>query len=120
MISSRDYFLCHFKMDVSENSGKTPPKSSIFVGFSIIHHPFWGTHIFGNTQITVMITTLDLIGITIAGVVFRCFCTKTCGITSSAISGFTCRAGIHIHPKNKHPGVCPRLKSRHGERVEDY
>ena len=25
-----------------------PPKSSILIGFSIINHPFWGTHIFGN------------------------------------------------------------------------
>ena len=37
-----------FKMDVSENSGT--PKSSILIGFSIINHPFWGTPIFGNTQ----------------------------------------------------------------------
>ena len=36
-------------MDVSENSGT--PKSSIFIGFSIINHPFWGTPIFGNTHI---------------------------------------------------------------------
>ena len=35
-------------MDVSENSGT--PKSSILIGFSIIHHPFWGTPIFGNTH----------------------------------------------------------------------
>ena len=28
-----------------------PPKSSILIGFSIINHPFWGTTIFGNTQI---------------------------------------------------------------------
>ena len=27
-----------------------PPKSSIFIGFSIINHPFWGTTIFGNTH----------------------------------------------------------------------
>ena len=26
------------------------PKSSILIGFSIINHPFWGTPIFGNTQ----------------------------------------------------------------------
>ena len=26
------------------------PKSSIFIGFSIINHPFWGTIIFGNTH----------------------------------------------------------------------
>ena len=36
-------------MDVSENSGT--PKSSTLIGFSIINHPFWGTPIFGNTQI---------------------------------------------------------------------
>ena len=28
-----------------------PPKSSILIGFSIINHPFWDTHIFGNTQV---------------------------------------------------------------------
>ena len=27
------------------------PKSSILIGFSIIHHPFRGTPIFGNTHI---------------------------------------------------------------------
>ena len=37
------------RMDVSENNGT--PKSSILIGFSIINHPFWGTPIFGNTQI---------------------------------------------------------------------
>ena len=36
-------------MDVSENRGT--PKSSILIRFSIINHPFWGTPIFGNTQI---------------------------------------------------------------------
>ena len=35
--------------DVSENNGT--PKSSIFIGFSIINHPFWGTTILGNTHI---------------------------------------------------------------------
>ena len=36
-------------MGVSKNSGT--PKSSILIGFSIIHHPFWGTPIFGNIHI---------------------------------------------------------------------
>ena len=36
-------------MGVSKNRGT--PKSSIFIGFSIINHPFWGTPIFGNTHI---------------------------------------------------------------------
>ena len=31
-------------MDVSENGGT--PKSSTFIGFSIISHPFWGTPYF--------------------------------------------------------------------------
>ena len=35
-------------MGVSKNSGT--PRSSIFIGFSIINHPFWGTPIFGNTH----------------------------------------------------------------------
>ena len=33
-------------MSVSENS--VTPKSSIFIGFPIINHPFWGTLIFGK------------------------------------------------------------------------
>ncbi len=41
-------------MGVSKNMGK-PPKSSIFIGFSIINHPFWGTPIFGNTHIYIYI-----------------------------------------------------------------
>ena len=36
------------QMGVSKNGGT--PKSSILIGFSIINHPFWGTPIFGNTQ----------------------------------------------------------------------
>ena len=36
-------------MGVSKNRGT--PKSSILIGFSIINHPFWGTIIFGNTNI---------------------------------------------------------------------
>ena len=42
-----DYIYIY--MDVSENNGT--PKSSILIGISIINHPFWGTHIFGNTHI---------------------------------------------------------------------
>ena len=39
-------------MDVSENSGFSPPKIiHLFIGFSIINHPFWGTPIFRNTHI---------------------------------------------------------------------
>ena len=36
-------------LGVSKNNGI--PKSSIFRGFSIINHPFWGTLIFGNTHL---------------------------------------------------------------------
>ena len=43
----------NFQMDVSENNGI--PKSSILIGFSIINHPFWGTPIFGNTQIVLIL-----------------------------------------------------------------
>ena len=35
---------------VSENSGI--PKSSILIGVSIINHPFWGTPIVGNIQVS--------------------------------------------------------------------
>ena len=46
-------------MDVSENSGT--PKSSILIGFSILNHPFWGTPIFGNTQMVGMFFFCDLL-----------------------------------------------------------
>ena len=36
-------------MGVYKNSGT--PKSSMFLGFSIVNHPFWDTPIFGNTHI---------------------------------------------------------------------
>ena len=41
-------------MGVSKNSGT--PKSSILIGFSIIYHPFWGTTIFGNTHMNLIIS----------------------------------------------------------------
>ena len=41
-------------MGVSKNSGT--PKSSILIGFSIINHPFWGTPIFGDTDISIFIS----------------------------------------------------------------
>ena len=31
------------------------PKSSILIGFSITNHPFWGTHIVGNTHMLIYI-----------------------------------------------------------------
>ena len=40
-------------VDVSENRGT--PKSSIRIGFSIINHPFWGTPVFGNIHIKMLI-----------------------------------------------------------------
>ena len=30
---------------------RVPPQSSIFTGFSIINHPFWGTPIYRNLHI---------------------------------------------------------------------
>ena len=44
-------------MGVSKNMGTL--KSSILIGFSIINHPFWGTHIFGNTYILGLPPTQD-------------------------------------------------------------
>ena len=38
-----------FQLGVSKN--RDTPKSCILIGFSIIDHPFWGTPIFGNTQL---------------------------------------------------------------------
>ena len=40
----------NYQMSVSKNNGT--PKSSIPIRFSITNHPFWGTPIFGNIQIT--------------------------------------------------------------------
>ena len=37
------------EMGASKNRGS--PKSSIFIGFSIINHPFWGPPTFGNTRL---------------------------------------------------------------------
>ena len=48
------YGVCMYHMGVSENNGT--PKSSILIGCSIINHPFWGTPIFGNTHIFVVIS----------------------------------------------------------------
>ena len=42
-------FVIILYMGVSKNSGTS--KSSIFIWFSIINHPFWGNPIFGNTHI---------------------------------------------------------------------
>ena len=38
-------------MDVSENRWVFPPNHPILIGFSNLNHPFWGTPIFGNTQV---------------------------------------------------------------------
>ena len=43
-------------MGVSKNNGI--PKSSIWIGFSIVNHPFWGTPIFGNTQVLFKMTRI--------------------------------------------------------------
>ena len=63
-------------MDVSKNSGI--PKSSILMGFSIINHPFWGTPIFGNINMTMlkgMLTSLALHDTTTLGKLCRgAFC----------------------------------------------
>ncbi len=42
--------LSQKKVGVSKN--RDTPKSSILIGFSPINHPFWGTTIFGNTQVS--------------------------------------------------------------------
>ena len=47
-VPTLSYSPSHY-MGVSENRGT--PKSSIWIGFSIINHPFWGTPILGNPHI---------------------------------------------------------------------
>ena len=46
---------CHVR--ISKNRGT--PKSSILIGFSIINHPFWGTIIFGNTHVMMVVPCHD-------------------------------------------------------------
>ena len=54
-IGSRPESLTNqLNLGVSKNSGT--PKSPILIGFSIINHPFWGTPIFGNTQLEITAT----------------------------------------------------------------
>ena len=50
MEKHRGGFFFGGEMDVSENSGFPPPNHPILIGCSIINHPFWGSPIFGNTQ----------------------------------------------------------------------
>ena len=40
-------------MGVSKNRGTS--KSSILIGFSIVNHPFWGTTVFGNSHMGVLL-----------------------------------------------------------------
>ena len=44
-VASCKHILEVSHMDVSENRGCVPPKSSILIGFSVINHPFWGSPI---------------------------------------------------------------------------
>ena len=40
-------------LGVSKNRGT--PKSSLLIRFSIINHPFWGTRIFGNIHLVILV-----------------------------------------------------------------
>jgi len=46
-------FFFSNQMGVSENSGFSHQIIHQEIGFSILNHPFWGTPIFGNTQMKV-------------------------------------------------------------------
>ena len=53
VVSTYVYCCTHSRqkeMGVSKNNGT--PKSSTLIGISITYHPFWGTPIFGHTQIS--------------------------------------------------------------------
>ena len=58
-VSETRVIFCHqlwkccqlHQVGVSKNNGT--PKSSILIGCSIINHPFWGTPMFGNTQVDI-------------------------------------------------------------------
>ena len=44
-----------FHLGVSKNSGFSPPNHPLLIGLSVINHPFWGTPIFGNTHLFLII-----------------------------------------------------------------
>ena len=49
---SQMMFFCGWRKDLVKSIRVFPKiKSSIFIGFSTINHPFWGTPIFGNTHL---------------------------------------------------------------------
>ena len=78
-------------MDVSENSGT--PQSSIWIGFSIINHPFWGTPIFGNTHIYTWHNLVPLLKV----LLFRFFSRLTPSCSSrKATSKISIRFAVHI------------------------
>ena len=60
MLMSND--VQHY-LDVSENNGI--PKSSTLIGFSIIHHPFWGTPNFLETSILRLLSHLPILGVVV-------------------------------------------------------
>ena len=45
------HFIGIINLYVGVSKNKGTPKSSILIGFSNINHPFWGTTIFGNTNV---------------------------------------------------------------------
>ena len=50
------FFWCfQFQSDMGVSKNRGTPKSSILIGLSIINHPFWGTPIFGNTHMHILL-----------------------------------------------------------------
>ena len=107
--SGRDYWMrveYTVYMDVSENSGT--PKSSVLIGFSIRNHPFWGTPIFTNIHIYVLLIVHHHLWFNIAS--FRTL-TNICRwvwiyISTLSVSFFwVCKQMMHFSRK------CPPIKN---------
>ena len=85
------------EMGVSKNRGG-PPKSSILIGFSLINHPFWGTTIFGNTQIwSSWITSPKFLRISSKSQCSQCSTTRRCVAPVPDVFQWHPAIGAHQH-----------------------
>ena len=75
-------------MGVSKNNGT--PKSSIFIGFSIINHPFWATPIFGNIHLNMALPDNTVYRRKNLATIFQYFPFQP-GVTKRFLDGWCCK-----------------------------
>ncbi len=97
------------KLGVSKNNGT--PNSSILIGFSIIHHPFWGTNIFGNTQLSSEVYCHRKPGAPTEPNELETFPTFTCWVSTHRYT-----VGIHGNPWAIPTATNPRWKQKTSRR----